>query len=143
MAWIDDISGLQMPLTSKTSSAATYNETGSEEFRSLGTVVKVVPWNQRFDQTEITETFELDGFSESAAVEWLNTSPATRTKTWAQVVVNPDDVEAYQVALDYLAEEVVETRSISQSSSAGSYKITLTRVTQTTIPISASDPVTE
>lgn len=141
MAWIDNVSGITIPLTSKSASAATYNETGSEEFRELGTVVKVVAWNQRFDQTEITETFELDGLSVAAAGDWLGASPATRTKTWAQVTVNPDDAEKYHVKLDYLAQEVVETRSISQSSSAGSYRITLTRVTQTTVPISASDPV--
>lgn len=136
MAWIDTAPAEgTMPQVSTSTSASTYNEDVEEEFVELGVTVYEIKASQRFDVTEITRVYERDGYTLEAAVAWVNEVPATRERTWGSYVINPDVQASWQVSLDYIASEVVTTRSISQSSTAGSYKLTKTIVTQTTVPV--------
>lgn len=136
MAWINTPpEDGTMPQTSTSTSASTYNEDVEEEFVELGVTVYEIKASQRFDVTEISRTYERDGYTLEAAVAWVNEEPATRERTWGSYVINPDVQASWQISLDYIASEVVTTRSISQSSTAGSYKLTKTIVTQMTVPV--------
>lgn len=140
MAWIDTApEDSAMPQVSTSTSASTYDEEVDEKFVELGVLVYQIKATQRFDVTEITSTYELDGYSLDAAEAWVKASPATRSRTWGSYVVNPDaGKDAWKVRLGYIAEETVTTRSIAQSSTAGSYKLTKTIVSQTTVPVPRS-----
>lgn len=137
MAWLSSVDDDKFVLSSRTASSSMYMEEGEREYESLGVLVKKVSYSQRFDVTEVTEVKEQDGIVQAAAEGWASTDTTTRERTRATFIVNPDDDESYQVKIPYFSREIVTTRSIAQSSSAGSYKLTLTTVTQTTEPYSS------
>lgn len=137
MAWISTVPAAgTIPLVSTTVSSSTYNEQGEKEWVSAGVVIYSFSWNQRFDTQEVTKTYELDGFTKEAANSWLEANPSTRTKDWELYLLNPEaEDSAHFIYLPYVKNEVVTTRSISQSSPAGSWKLSVTIVTQTTEPV--------
>jgi hypothetical protein len=88
----------------------------------------IIPWTLRMVTTETVETWEADGYIFKVADAWKNDTADPKT-TETSVTVGSGIITAQYY---YISSDVSETRSISKSSEAGSWKCILTKTTRTT-----------
>lgn len=98
-----------------------------------------VSWAALLTTVETTDEWELDGFDQATAEAWAAVPPTT-SKTIGRLQLGNGILSFY---LLYVASESVTTRSISRSSDAGSYRLTLRTVTKATTAEKIDDPTPE
>lgn len=121
----------QMTHVSHDSSPSTEQKSGTWSNGSAS-----VAWGAALTTVETTDEWEADGYDQATAEAWANVAPVT-SQTLGRLQLGNGILSFY---LLYVASETVTTRSISRTSDAGSYKLSLRTVTKATTAQKITDP---
>lgn len=122
----------QMTHVSHDSSPSTEQKSGTWSNGSAS-----VAWGAALTTVETTDEWEADGYDQATAEAWANVAPVT-SQTLGRLQLGNGILSFY---LLYVASETVTTRSISRTSDAGSYKLSLRTVTKATTAQKLTDPI--